>query len=135
MTGDVPATWVETPVCRLDQIDEHGARGFLVGDGDWPFRGFVVRRGDGVFAYANVCPHARHPLDMLPDAFLVQDGSLIRCGSHGALFMPETGECVVGPCVGANLLRLDSRIDASGNVLVRAPDSLRDEHLSAWNGQ
>jgi len=129
-----PVEWAEWPICRVADIEEPGARGFMVGDGDWPFRGFVVRSGDGVFAYANVCPHARHPLDMMPDQFLAREGTMIRCGSHGAMFVPETGECVFGPCVGARLLRLDARVDESGAVLVRAPDSLRDEWLSAWTG-
>jgi len=93
-----------------------------------------VRSGDGVFAYANVCPHARHPLDAMPDYFLAREGTMIRCGSHGAMFVPETGECVFGPCVGASLLRLDVRVDERGHVLVRAPDSLQDERLSAWTG-
>lgn len=126
--------WPEWPVCRVEDIDEPGALGFLLGDGDWPFRGFVVRREDKLYAYANVCPHARHPLDMLPDAFLVRDGSMIRCGSHGAMFVPETGECVIGPCVGARLLALEARQDADGYVIVRAPASLRDARLSAWSG-
>ena len=128
------ADWPEWPVCHLDSIVASGSRGFLVGDGDWPFRGFVLHSGDAVFAYANVCPHARHPLDMLPDVFLVPDGSMIRCGSHGALFAPESGECMVGPCVGASLLRLDVRVDDQGVVFVRAPNTMRDHGLSAWNG-
>lgn len=118
----------------MDDIEEPGARGFMVGEGDWPFRGVVVRSRDGIFAYANVCPHARHPLDMMPDHFLAREGTLIRCGSHGAMFVPETGECVFGPCVGASLLRLDVRVDERGDVRVRAPDSLQDERLSAWTG-
>ncbi|MBT8444071.1 MAG: Rieske (2Fe-2S) protein [Gammaproteobacteria bacterium] len=126
--------WREHAVCRLDELDDTGAKGFLVGEGDWPFRGFVVRQDDTVVAYANVCPHARHPLDMFPDAFLVQDGSLIRCGSHGALFKPDTGECVAGPCVGASLLRLNVRCDDDGVVFVRTPESMRDETLSGWTG-
>lgn len=133
--GSGPASaWQEWPVCRLDELANPDARGFLVGDGDWPFRGVVVRSGDGVFAYANVCPHARHPLDMLPDEFLAQDGSVIRCASHGALFAPETGECIAGPCVGAHLMSLESRLDEDGTVLVRAPESMRDERLTAWSG-
>jgi nitrite reductase/ring-hydroxylating ferredoxin subunit len=127
------AAWQEWPVCRLDDLDDPGARSFFAGDGDWPFRGFVVRDGNEVFAYANVCPHARHPLDMLPDAFLAQDGTMIRCASHGALFRPRTGECVAGPCVGANLLRLDARLDGD-RVFVTAPGSMRDERLAEWTG-
>lgn len=137
MTGDEPgpvAGWGEWPVCHLHELADPGARGFLVGDGDWPFRGFVVRSGDSVFAYANVCPHARHPLDMLPDEFLAQDGGVIRCASHGALFTPDTGECIAGPCVGARLMSLALRLNEDGTVLVRAPASMRDEHLSAWSG-
>jgi len=126
--------WAEHAVCRLDDLEDPGAKGFLVGDGDWPFRGFVVRHDDGISAYANICPHARHPLDMLPDEFLARNGSMIRCSSHGALFKPENGECVVGPCVGASLLSLDVRVDDGGAVLVRAPVSMRDEALSGWSG-
>ena len=128
------SVWTEHVVCRLDDVADPGARGFLVGDGDWPFRGFVVRHAEGISAYANICPHARHPLDMLPDEFLARDDSMIRCSSHGALFMPGTGECVVGPCVGAHLLSLETRVDASGDVWVRAPDSMRDEALGGWTG-
>ena len=58
--------------------------------------------------------------------FLVEDGSLIRCASHGALFDAGTGECVFGPCVGAALLALDTRVDANGMVFVTAPASLTD---------
>jgi len=124
--------WPEWPICSFDAIDDPGARGFLVGDGDWPFRGFVLRRDGELFAYANICPHARHPLDMRPDSFLVKDGTLILCGSHGARFVPESGRCVYGPCVGASLLPLAVRIDERGDVRVRAPDSLRDEWLAGW---
>ncbi|MFQ5634741.1 MAG: Rieske (2Fe-2S) protein [Gammaproteobacteria bacterium] len=130
----VPAAWAEWPVCRLADIVPPGARGFLVGDGDWPVRGFVVRPGDGVFAYLNVCPHARHALDLTPHTFLVPDGTMIRCASHGALFTPETGECVAGPCVGARLMPLPVRVDDGGTVWVRAPGSMRDERLAGWTG-
>ena len=118
--------WREWPVCRLEEITDPGAKGFYVGHGDWPFRGFVVRRNDQIFAYANICPHRRHPLDMVPDEFLIDDGRIVRCASHGALFNPETGLCLAGPCVGQSLMRLTARVDEDRNVLVTAPASLRD---------
>lgn len=114
----------EREACRLADIRDPGAREFFVGDGDWPFRGIVVRRGESVFAFANVCPHKNHPLNLADDDFLIDmpgGGQLLRCASHGALFVPETGLCVFGPCSGRELERLACRV-VDGAVLVRAPD-------------
>jgi len=127
--------WQEWPVCSFKSIGPNCARGFHAGEGDWPFRGFVVRRDDRVFAYANICPHRRHPLDSMPHQFLVEDGRLIRCGSHGALFTSETGECVFGPCVGDQLMRLCVRVDEQGDVLVRCPDNLQEAISLAQAGR
>ena len=44
-------TDAEAAVGPLADIDDPGCREFSIGDGDWPFRGFVVRQGDEVFAY------------------------------------------------------------------------------------
>ena len=118
--------WSEWLVCHFDDLTNPGARGFLVGNGEWPFRGFVVRKGQEVFAYANVCPHQRHPLDLAPDVFLTGDRESIRCSSHGALFDLESGLCVFGPCVGHELMQLETRIGSDRSVLVMAPASLRD---------
>jgi len=93
---------VERVVCRLSEL-EGGARGFTLGSGDWPVRGFVVRVGDTVRGYLNRCPHAGHPLDLLPQRFLTADGTLILCSSHGALFEKASGYCVAGPCAGRAL--------------------------------
>ena len=60
----------EVEVGRLDEIGDPGCREFTIGDGDWPFRGFVVRKGDELFAYQNFCVHAGHPLNWRPDDFL-----------------------------------------------------------------
>ena len=93
---------LERVVCRLSEL-EAGARGFTVGGGDWPLRGFVVRVGATVHGYLNRCPHAGHPLDLLPQRFLTVDGTLILCSSHGALFEKATGLCLAGPCAGRTL--------------------------------
>ncbi|MBS0417289.1 MAG: Rieske 2Fe-2S domain-containing protein [Proteobacteria bacterium] len=94
---------VERVVCRLDDLDAGGARGFSIGAGDWPLRGFVVRINDQVRGFINSCPHARHPLNFKPHQFLTADGSLILCSSHGALFEKLTGYCIAGPCAGQSL--------------------------------
>ena len=115
--------WPEWPVAQLADLDDPGAKGFLVGDGDWPFRGLVVRKGGALRAYANVCPHARHALDFPPDRFLTPDGELLSCSSHGALFDPLTGACVLGPCAGRGLIPLAVNV-VDEEIRVRAPASL-----------
>jgi len=97
-------------VCRLAQLQEHGARGFTIGGGDWPLRGFVVEYGGGVRGYVNHCPHAGHPLDLLPHRFLTPDRTLIVCASHGALFERDHGQCVAGPCAGQSLQAIPLQI-------------------------
>ena len=101
-------------ICPLHELADPGARGFTMGEGDWPLRGFVVRRGDTVRAYVNHCPHAGFPLNISPDRFLAP---LILCVMHGALFEIESGECVSGPCAGLALRALPVRV-ASGYVML-----------------
>ena len=92
-----------TVLCRLDDLDDPGAKGFRFQEGDLQFAGFVVRRGEAVFGYIDSCPHAGWPL-AVADRYLTRDKALILCSGHGALFGIEDGACVVGPCVGARLL-------------------------------
>jgi nitrite reductase/ring-hydroxylating ferredoxin subunit len=94
---------VERVVCRLSDIGPQGARAFTLGGGDWPLRGVVVRLGESVRGYLNRCPHAGHPLNLLPERFLTPDRTLLLCSSHGALFEKATGYCVAGPCAGTSL--------------------------------
>ncbi len=113
----------EIEVCRLEDLADPGSIEFRIGDGDWPFKGFVVRQGEDVFAYQNVCPHAGHPLNWKPDSFLTPDGDAIICASHGAVFEMATGECVAGPCPGQHLKTVPASI-RSGRIYVTGPDSL-----------
>lgn len=97
----------------LSDIPDGAARGFEVGEID----GFVVRQGEAVYAYRNLCPHAGNNLDWKPDAFLTRDKSRIMCSAHGALFEIQSGDCVAGPCVGFGLQPLDVRVEDSDVVL------------------
>jgi nitrite reductase/ring-hydroxylating ferredoxin subunit len=111
-------------VADLDDLTEPGAREFRVGEGGWPFRGVVVRWQGQVYAYTNSCAHLGHPLNIDPDKFFSFDQTLLLCTSHGAVFEPDTGLCVGGPCIGASLKALECRI-AEDKILVQAPDSMR----------
>jgi nitrite reductase/ring-hydroxylating ferredoxin subunit len=93
-------------ICPLHELADPGARGFTMGAGDWPLRGFVVRHGDKVRAYVNHCPHAGFPLNQTPDQFLAPEAPVIVCVMHGALFEIDTGDCIAGPCAGLGLQSL-----------------------------
>jgi nitrite reductase/ring-hydroxylating ferredoxin subunit len=108
---------VERVICRLEELERSGARGFAIGSGDWPLRGFVVRINNDVRGFVNRCPHAGHPLNLRPHGFLTADATLILCSSHGALFEKATGLCVAGPCAGQHLRPVPVRIE-SGFVLL-----------------
>jgi len=114
---------VERVICRLDDLGESGSRGFSIGTGDWPVRGFVVRINDQVRGYVNSCPHARHPLNFKPNQFLTMDGALILCASHGALFEKSTGYCVAGTCADQSLQTLSLEV-SDGYVLLAQTDLL-----------
>lgn len=108
---------VERVVCRVSELGSQGVRAFTIGGGDWPLRGFVVRAGAELRAYVNRCPHAGHPLNLLPDRFLTPDGALLLCSSHGALFEKLNGFCVAGPCAGRSLTPLPLSV-RSGFVML-----------------
>jgi nitrite reductase/ring-hydroxylating ferredoxin subunit len=103
---------VERVICRFAEIADPGARGFTIGTGDWPLRGFIVRVREEVRGYVNHCPHAGHPLDLTPHQFLTHDGALILCGSHGALFDKLSGYCIAGPCSGRSLQPIALKVEA-----------------------
>lgn len=113
----------EVVVCRMDELDDPGSKEFRIGTGDWPFKGFVVRRGGEVYAYQNFCMHAGHPLNWRPDAFLTADGSQIICASHGAVYEIRSGECVAGPCPGRKLRPVQVEL-RNGDIVVRGPTTL-----------
>jgi nitrite reductase/ring-hydroxylating ferredoxin subunit len=111
-------------ICSLHELPDPGSRAFTIGSGDWPLRGFLVRRGNDVFAYVNRCPHAGHPLNWRPDDFLTPDQKLVMCRSHGACFDIASGACVLGPCVGKNLQSIGIEVRRDYVMLTEDADVL-----------
>ncbi|HEY4253457.1 MAG TPA: Rieske (2Fe-2S) protein [Roseomonas sp.] len=113
----------ERHLCQLADIPDGGSKGFPAAPGS--FTGlFAVRRGGDVFVYVNSCPHIGLPLDPVPDRFLDAKGQHIICAAHGARFRVEDGECILGPCFGDLLDKVETRIDAEGAVFVPADAGL-----------
>jgi nitrite reductase/ring-hydroxylating ferredoxin subunit len=114
------ADLAEVAVGSLDELTDPGCCEFRIGAGDWPFKGFVVRQGDDVFAYQNYCMHLGHPMNWQPDSFLTKDRRNIICASHGAIYEIDTGLCIGGPCMGKSLRTLPAEI-RNGVIYVRGP--------------
>ncbi len=64
------------------------------------FSMFVVRRGDDLRAYLNVCPHFGSRLNQGTDSFLTDDGEHIRCTLHQSAFRIEDGYGFLGEAKG-----------------------------------
>lgn len=77
---------------------------------------FLVRVHGEITAFENRCPHQGVPLEAEPHRFLEAGGELIQCAMHGALFLPENGECVFGPCQGQRLRPIPVSVDEQGAV-------------------
>jgi nitrite reductase/ring-hydroxylating ferredoxin subunit len=97
------ATPAGVTLCALADLPDPGARNFVLEMRAGRFHGFVVRRGGRVTGFVDSCPHMGLPLARKLDDYLTADGGLIACGWHGALFRPESGLCVGGPCTGLTL--------------------------------
>lgn len=108
-------------LCKSESLPDPGSKGFVVerADAD-PVRLFVVRKHGHTAAYLNRCPHTGAPLEWLPDQFLDLDNSFIQCALHGALFRPEDGYCLRGPCIGRSLTGLPLE-EKDGQLWVELP--------------
>ena len=104
------------PLCRVDELVQGQARGF-----DPLQRGkdsfFALVHEGQLRIYRNSCPHLDVRLEYRKDRFLSADGQLIVCYAHGAQFLPGTGECVYGPCLGQKLEALPWRVEEGWLVL------------------
>jgi nitrite reductase/ring-hydroxylating ferredoxin subunit len=88
--------------------------------------GFVVNFEGRYHAYVNRCAHAGTPLDWWPNEFFTDDGQLLVCATHGALFEPDSGRCAGGPCGGASLWSLHVQIEGDRVVVRTLPEDADD---------
>jgi nitrite reductase/ring-hydroxylating ferredoxin subunit len=87
----------------LETVEDGGAKEYVFGVGLNRFRMFVVRKGQRVFGYLNICPHYSLPLNHRADEFLTRSGDRIMCRQHLALFAIEDGRGLEGACEGRGL--------------------------------
>lgn len=94
----------EILICASDAI-ENGGKGvrFRLTAGGDDATGFVVRHGDKAYAYLNRCAHVPIELDWAEGEFFESSKLYLMCSTHGAVYVPETGQCAGGPCRGGRL--------------------------------
>jgi nitrite reductase/ring-hydroxylating ferredoxin subunit len=105
-------------LCHEHDIQEGTARGFD------PFENgrdslFVLRHHGKLLAWRNACPHRGYegaPMAWRKDAYLNKEGSHVICSGHGALFDPETGIGLPGPCKGLALEAITITVTQEGQV-------------------
>ena len=87
-------------MARLVDGEVHEAEVVVDGDAESLL---LLREGDAVRAWLNICPHAGRRLDWSPGQFLRSKTGDLVCAVHGATFELGAGLCVAGPCRGASL--------------------------------
>lgn len=76
---------------------------FPVTAGSYDTTGFVVRYNGIAYGYLNRCAHVPIELDWARGEFFESSGLYLMCSTHGAIYEPETGRCMGGPCRGGCL--------------------------------
>lgn len=108
------------PLCALDEMPVASAREVTLPTASGMRYLVLFRAADGVRAYLNCCPHQGRSLSYAPDQFLFDNEGRLVCPHHGACFDLGSGHCVSGPCQGANLTPVATRVE-NGQVLLAVP--------------
>src|SRR5262245_788236 len=98
-------------VGRVDDIAPGTTVKFLFVQRGQEIEAFALNRNGEFHAYLNRCRHQPMTMDWVENQFFTEDGDYIQCATHGACYVPETGECVEGPPVGKFLIRVPLEIE------------------------
>jgi nitrite reductase/ring-hydroxylating ferredoxin subunit len=117
-------------ICASEELRDGGpgvrfplrlVRGRANGPPEFEEGAFVIRYRGKACAFVNRCPHVGTQLDWQAGEFFEESGLYLVCSTHGALFEPDTGFCVAGPCRGASLETVRIREQDGQVALVNDP--------------
>lgn len=93
-------------ICRSDTLVDGGlgARFTVTLEDGREAPAFAVRYQGNVYGWLNACRHQPAQLDWKDGEFFDVTGQHLVCSMHGALYQPDSGLCVAGPCRGAKLI-------------------------------
>lgn len=87
-------------ICDLKNLTELSGKEFSVKNDGFIQDAFLIYFKQHCYAYENSCPHTGVNLNWQKEQFFSLDGFFLQCSLHGALFKPNSGLCVSGPCQG-----------------------------------
>ena len=101
----------EVVVATVQDVPPGTTRKFLLPSGGEPVEAFLVNVDGALHAWVNRCRHVEITMDWVEGRFLDESGCYVVCSTHGALYRPDSGECISGPPVGRFLIRVPLRIE------------------------
>lgn len=111
-------------VARIDELPDRSSKKFFAVVDGAEEECFLVNYQGRFYAYVNRCCHVPMTLDWVENRFFSADGRYLQCATHGALYLPESGECVAGPPCGKFLQRLPVAT-ADGTIYVAVEQGKR----------
>ncbi len=115
-----------TAIARVSELRPGQTKKFLLQRDGREIEGFVLNVGGAFHAYVNRCRHVPMGLDWVENQFFTEDGQFIQCATHGAYYVPDTGECIAGPPCGKSLVRVPLRVEGD-QILGEWPGPLPDD--------
>ncbi|MEM5435325.1 Rieske (2Fe-2S) protein [Paraburkholderia diazotrophica] len=112
-------------ICASEELVDGGTgirRNATCADGDAVV--FFIRYDGVAYGYLNRCAHVPMELDWSEGQFFESSGLYLMCATHGAIYAPDTGKCVGGPCRGGRLrpVQVDERDTPEGRAVFWLPD-------------
>jgi nitrite reductase/ring-hydroxylating ferredoxin subunit len=106
---------VDSVLFHIDDVVEGSALGFSPEASEQDTL-FAVRKGQKLYLYRDSCPHTQSPMAWRKNEYMNRRRDRIVCFAHGAQFEIETGDCLLGPCLGQSLQPVAHFVDDLGNV-------------------
>lgn len=112
-------------IARVEELPPGRTRKFVLACPGGEVEGFVLNAGGAFHAWVNRCRHVPMNLDWVDNQFFTDDGQFLQCATHGAYYLPDTGECIAGPPCGKSLTRIPLTV-VDGTIEAECPAAIPD---------
>lgn len=105
-------------ICDFNSLEELSCKEFTVQSATLEKDAFLIYFKTQCYAYENSCPHTGVNLNWQKEQFFSFDGLYLQCSLHGALFEPDSGKCIRGPCQG-DVLKVINIVKEDGIIFTK----------------